>query len=323
MNGHAMKFVFLVAVIGAVLFSRAAYPAASTGGFSEAGGLRANAESQIPLFIMPSVSAVSPAEEAATATVPDILSASFAQGAPPPQFSGAASLTADLAKGVIFEAANAGKRWPIASLTKLMTAAVASDKLDAAARITITQEMFAADPLEATLAVGGTYSAADLLRVMLLPSSNVAAQALASFYGEGNFLAEMNARAAAWGMNDTHFGDPSGLSAANQSTANDLLKLAQKIYANYPEIFRITRTAQASVTEAGSGKKMLIKSINNFAGNADFIGGKTGYTAEADGNLLSVFQYRKGRPVLILVLGTDDRFSDTQKLYDWFKTNFK
>jgi D-alanyl-D-alanine carboxypeptidase len=66
-----------------------------------------------------------------------------------------------------------------------------------------------------------------------------------------------------------------------------------------------------------------VKSINDFAGNADFIGGKTGYTDQADGNLLSIFEYG-GRPIFIMVLGINDgvRFNATQQLYDWFKTNF-
>jgi D-alanyl-D-alanine carboxypeptidase len=132
----------------------------------------------------------------------------------------------------------------------------------------------------------------------------------------------MNARAAAWGMTNTYFGDPSGLSATNESTANDFLKLAQEVYNHYPQIFTTTRTPQTYITEQNSGKKILVKSINNFAGEPDFIGGKTGHTNEADGNLLSIFSY-ENKPVFILVLGTDDRFGDTQKLYAWFKANFK
>lgn len=326
-----MKFVFLVAVIGAVLFSRTAYPLAAPTNPSEMGGLQANAKNHaVPLFIMPSVSAGSGAQAAATASDP--FSAPPAQGAPsifshtgnapPPSLPSAAWLVADLKTGAVLGAANAGRRWPTASLTKLMTATVALDKLDPATKITITQEMFALEPTEATLVVGGAYSAGDLLRAMLLPSSNVAAQALAAFYGEEKFVAEMNARAAAWGMGDTYFGDPSGLSTTDQSTANDFLKLAQKIYANYPELFRITRTAKASVAEASSGKRMTIKNINNFAGAADFVGGKTGHTDEAAGNLLSIFQY-ESRPIFVVVLGTEDRFGNTQKLYAWFKANFK
>jgi D-alanyl-D-alanine carboxypeptidase len=235
-----------------------------------------------------------------------------------------AALIANLNDGTIYFGNNDSKRWPLASVTKLMTATVVMDNLNLNQEITITPQEFAADPDEKTLRAGDTYTVSDLLQFLLLPSSNVAAEALADTYGRTNFLNAMNARALAWGMTSTHYDDPSGLSSANQSTADDLLLLAQKIYSGYPGILTITRTTQVYATELGSGKKVLVKSINNFAGEADFIGGKTGYTDVADGNLLSLFEY-SGRPVLVVVLGTDDadRFTNTEKLFDWFKMNFK
>jgi D-alanyl-D-alanine endopeptidase (penicillin-binding protein 7) len=155
-----------------------------------------------------------------------------------------------------------------------------------------------------------------------MPSSNVAAEAIADTYGYNNFIAEMNARAAAWGMTNTFFDDPSGLSASNQSTADDFLKLAQIIYNRYPEILETTENQQVYITEQNTGKKVLVKTINDFAGDPDFIGGKTGHTAQADGNLFSVFRY-DNHPLFIVVLGTSDRFIDTEKLFAWFKANYK
>ncbi len=106
--------------------------------------------------------------------------------------------------------------------------------------------------------------------------------------------------------------------------------LARKIYATYPQILAITRTPQVTITELGSapaggvGRQTPVKSINDFAGRADFIGGKTGYTDEAAGNLLSIFSY-DSHPVFIVVLGTQDgvRFAKTLALYSWFVNNFK
>jgi D-alanyl-D-alanine endopeptidase (penicillin-binding protein 7) len=231
-----------------------------------------------------------------------------------------AALVADLQTGAISFGDNDGKRWPLASVTKLMTAAVVMDNFDMDQKITITPDAFAVDPSEKTLRAGDAYTASDLLRFLLLPSSNVAAEAFADSYGRALFIAAMNARAAMWGMANTHYDDPSGLSSGNQSTADNLLLLAQKIYSDYPKVLAITRTTQATATELGSGKKTFVKSINDFAGEADFIGGKTGYTNIADGNLLSIFKYN-GRPILVVVLGTDetDRFINTEKLFDWFK----
>ena len=56
--------------------------------------------------------------------------------------------------------------------------------------------MFAADPDEHTLVLGGTYTVEDLLHVMLMPSSNVAAQAMADYIGTAQFMSEMNAARA-------------------------------------------------------------------------------------------------------------------------------
>lgn len=231
-----------------------------------------------------------------------------------------AALVANLQTGAISFGDNDGKRWPLASITKLMTATVVMDNFNMDQKITITSDAFAADTNERTLTAGDTYTVSDLLRFLLLPSSNVAAEAFADSYGRTRFVDAMNARAATWGMADTHYDDPSGLSSGNQSTADDLLLLAQKIYSDYPKVLAITRITQATVTELGSEKKTLLKSINYFAGEADFIGGKTGYTDIADGNLLSIFKYNS-RPVVVIVLGTDeaDRFTNTEKLFDWFK----
>jgi D-alanyl-D-alanine endopeptidase (penicillin-binding protein 7) len=240
----------------------------------------------------------------------------------PPQLNDAAALIADLETGTPLLSLNASTRWPMASLTKLMTAAIVFDNLPMDQHVSITPQMFAVDPQEYTLQIGGTYTVSDLLRVLLLPSSNVAAEALADAYGRTQFLALMNEKAAQWGMTDTYYDDPSGLSAANESTAHDLLLLAQEISQNYPQIFAITRVPHVVITNLATGAKVPVASIDTFSGDSDFIGGKTGHTDEASGNLLTVFNYG-GHPLFILVLGTDDRFGDSTKLYNWVKANYR
>lgn len=316
-DGNFLKFIFLAAVIGAVLFSRMAYPAAAPSSLAEISPSAAKSNAAaVPMFVLPST-AVSAGSAVAAGNVTGAATSAVAT----PVLMDAASLVANLTTGAVYEATNTGERWPTASLAKLMSATIVLDKLNPATKITITESMFATDPSEFTLVVGSTYTVSDLLHLMLLPSSNVAAEAVATFYGRDAFMAEMNARATAWEMADTHYDDPSGISAGDQSTANDLMKLAQKIYANYPQILQISRLQQYYVTEQNSGKKILIKSINDFAGEPDFIGGKTGHTDQADGNLLSLFNH-DGQVVLIVVLGSNGRFNDTKTLYDWYKANF-
>ena len=243
---------------------------------------------------------------------------------PPPTLDYHEALIADLTTGDIFFGDQDSSRWPLASVTKLMTAIVASDTLSASQQVTITPTDFAVDPNDTTLSVGDTYTVSDLMHIMLLQSSNVAAVALADFYGQSRFMALMNARTATIGMSHTYYGDPSGLSSANESTADDLVLLAQYVYNNYPNILAITRTPSYTVTNLATGKKLTVRSINNFAGVPGFIGGKTGYTTVSDGNLLSIFSY-ENRPVLVIIMGTDDtaRFDNTTTLYNWFKQNFR
>ena len=153
---------------------------------------------------------------------------SRSRGTPPPSLTVEAAVVADLSTGVSFMGENTAERWPLASITKLMTATIVLDKLSPVQKITITPDAFNIDPSERSLRIGDTYTVTDLLRFLLLPSSNVAAEALADAYGRTAFIDEMNARAAAWGMTDTHYADPSGLAVGSQSTAANLVSLRKK-----------------------------------------------------------------------------------------------
>ena len=361
MKSYIGKIVFIAGVILVALVSRVFYAkvyATPTGTPTDD-----SANGHVPAFILPSLSAVamnndaispggdlesgsasgtslSDAGGSVSAAVAPNISASAGTVVPmglvagstfsrvgtasAPAIDAEAFVVADLTTGTPFLELNANKRWPMASITKLMTASIVLDKLSLTQDVTVTADAFAADPSEKILRSGDVYTVADLLRVMLLPSSNVAAETLADAYGRDAFIAEMNARAARWGMVNTHYDDPSGLSVANQSTPTDLLVLAQKIDISYPQVLAITRTPQVIVTEINSGKQSVVKSINSFAGEADFVGGKTGYTDQANGNLLSLFSH-KGHTIFVIVLGTDDseRFANTETLYNWFTANFK
>jgi D-alanyl-D-alanine carboxypeptidase len=359
-KNYSGKIAFAGAVVIIALISRAAYPhfyAVATGSSAS----DTSSAATVPQFVLPALSledvsnasasssqlsgnsgnanvgAVTGGSLAGSAVAPSggtisvvpmgsVANSTFSRvgETAPPDLAVEAGLVADLTTGTRFMSENATERWPLASVTKLMTATIVLDKLSLVQKITITQDAFNADTSEKTLRVGDTYTVADLLHFLLLPSSNVAAEALARAYGRDQFIAEMNRRAAAWGMRDTSYADPSGLAVGSQSTAADLVLLARKVYADYPEILKITRTPSFPATEISSGKLVTVKNINEFSGDADFIGGKTGYTDQADGNLLSLFS-DGGHPVVVIVLGTDDsaRFTNTEALYDWFTKNFR
>ncbi len=241
-----------------------------------------------------------------------------------PAISAAAALVVEAnTNHTVFEK-NGGISWPMASITKLMTAIIASQKLSSMQAISIPSQLMpdSAQNTPATPFVPGTvFTVADLTRAMLTISSNEAAEALAASYGRTQLISDANAQAKKWGMYNTFFDDPTGLSVANQSTAHDLTILARHLIAEFPGLLALTATPKATITNIATGASIELININQFAGQSKFVGGKTGYTDEANGNLLSVFN-EQGEPIITIVLGTNDRFGQTSTLLSWFEKAF-
>lgn len=190
---------------------------------------------------------------------------------------------------------NTDYRWPMASLTKLLTAVVALENLEK------------------------TTANLDLIKSMMIISDNQAAETLAAAYGSEKFLELMRYKASELQMDQTSIFDATGLSFLNQSTVKDLEKLANYIVKRHPQILQYSRE-KAVIIDGQSHPN-----INQFAGLVNFIGGKTGYTDEAHGNLLSIFEHQ-GQPILIIALGATDRlqrFEQTQILYQWISQFYK
>jgi D-alanyl-D-alanine carboxypeptidase len=233
-------------------------------------------------------------------------------------------LVGDLKTGEIIWGKNIQKKWPIASLTKLITSAYVFKNFDLKTKITLTEKdvniLDSGTQSNQPLKVGESYYVIDLIKWMMLASRNEAAEALANYFGRENFILGMNNLVKEWGTHSTYFNDPTGLSVSNQSTPEDILKIIQKIYLDYPEILNFSTKKSLNVRELESGFLKTINNINSFAGNSEFLGGKTGFINESKQNLISVFNFKK-RPIVILVLGSDDRAKDTEIILNWIKLN--
>ena len=215
---------------------------------------------------------------------------------------------------VFFERKAEG-RWPIASITKLMIAIVATDLGMNDQDFTVTEAAVKTEGDAGGFKTGESFAGDDLLAAMLLSSSNDAAEVFAQSYGRDAFIRRMNVKAQELRMLSTHYVDPSGLSPLNQSTPSDLYKLAGYLHAIHPDILKISSQRKATIVDLNTNRKRVITTINDFAGQAAFLGGKTGYIVEAEGNgnLLSVFTHN-GQPFTIIVLGSPDRFGETKTL---------
>ena len=130
---------------------------------------------------------------------------------PFPDIAPRAYLVADLDTGEIISEKNPNAKFPIASLTKLMTSTVVFEHVDLAKSITIDEPML--DPYGSSpyLVAGKRFSLAQLLYPMLVESSNDAAQAASCFLGNQATVKMMNEKAGALNMNSTNYVDAHGL----------------------------------------------------------------------------------------------------------------
>ena len=246
---------------------------------------------------------------------------------PLPAINVKSALAVDLDNGFEFLNLNASEsRWPIASISKLMSAVIAFENVGSDKTVAINETALATEgvsgDLKIGLKLGDIYKVGDLVKIMLSISSNKAATAISDFYGKSNFVEAMQKKAFELEMSQTTFHDSTGLSFLNQSTATDLEKLINYILKRHPYILEITRAKTAAVSELRSGSVKTLANINNFSGRPDFVGGKTGFIDASGGNLVSVFNH-KGHKILIVVFGADDRFSQTELLYNWITKEFK
>src|SRR5262249_26297053 len=147
---------------------------------------------------------------------------------------------------------------PIASITKLVSALVATEYINLDKKIIIQPEAIVYTSVP-RLKAGSEVKAYDLLFLLLQESSNEAALALAAEMGERRFVDAMNAKARAIGLERTFFNDAAG--AANDlSTPEDLFKLLRYIRDNRKFVFGITA---GDITDSAYGMPAF-KNIGNF-----------------------------------------------------------
>jgi len=238
-----------------------------------------------------------------------------------PALNAKAAFAKDLTSDSELFSFNSYLKWPLASLTKLMTAVVAIEDIGLDKVATVTETAVVTEGIAGNLAANEEYKVSELLKAMLLVSSNDAAMVLSEFYGSDNLIKQMQSKAYFLGMDQTSFADPTGISSANQGIISDLEKLVKYILEKHPDIFQITMLPKAQVHEESNGTDNELLNINTYAyatPRNDFLGGKTGFTDEAGGNLISLFNHN-GHTILLIVFGTEDRFGQTDALYNWVK----
>lgn len=219
---------------------------------------------------------------------------------------------------------------PIASITKLMTAIVTMDKVEAGGldmdqRIVLTKEDVATiKRTRSRLRTGATYTRDELMLLALMASENKASAALARSYpgGMDAFIQAMNRKAEALGMTDTRFVEPTGLSSENVSSARDLVKLVNAAH-GYEKIREYSTRSRASVKDRK--RTLNFANTNGLVRSAKWEIGlsKTGYISEA-GRCLVMRVRMASRDMIVVLLdswGKQSRIGDANRLKKWLESS--
>lgn len=239
---------------------------------------------------------------------------SFASSQVPPDINARAVFIADEQLIKILYEKNADRELPEASLTKLMTAVVVREHTKPDDVVEITKDAINTEGVAGNLRALEQFTVSDLLKVMLIVSSNDAAVAFQEHLADQglDLVALMNEKAKELGMDHTHFMNAAGLDAqGHHTTARDLAKLVS--FSLYDDaLWGILSVRSDSVRSLNKKIPHQLLSTNELLLHrvSGVKGGKTGYTQNALGCMITATD--DGH--IIIVLGSQDRFSDTKSL---------
>lgn len=228
-------------------------------------------------------------------------------------------LLIDLDSGEVLWRRRADDVRPMASLTKMMTALVAAQRLEATDDAKITEEVLAySGSGVGVLPRGKRVPVKGLMYGLLLPSGNDAARALAirATGSQRRFVAAMNAQAQAWGLSCTSFASVEGLSERNRSCPADLAAMGSRLLGE-PRLAEIVGTRRAEVPFPIEGGRLFLNN-NNPLLRSEYrgaIGVKTGYTDEAGRCLVAAAQRGDDR-LLVVLLDSYDPGRQAEQLLD-------
>ena len=237
----------------------------------------------------------------------------------PPQLAAKSYVLMDAASGKVLVDHNGDERLPPASLTKLMTAYIATLEIDKGQiseqdRVTISEKAWRTGGSRMYLQVGTQATVDELLHGVIIQSGNDASVALAEHIAgsEDAFAELMNHAGDRLGLSNSHFRNATGLpDPEHYSSAHDMAKLARAIIYQDPAHYAIYAQKEFLWNNIKQPNRNLLlwrdKSVDGL---------KTGHTEEA-GYRLVASAVRDGQRLISVVFGTrneEARSAETQKL---------
>jgi len=238
--------------------------------------------------------------------------------------AGTPALVVEVESGRVLHAERATDPWYPASITKLMTAYVALDKvrsgqLSMDTLLTVTDSAAALPPSKMGFKPGTQIRLDNALKIMLVKSANDVAATIAENIGGSidGFSALMNAHAQRLGMTSSHFANPHGLpDERNQTTARDMAVLARALLLEFPEyqdLFHI------GAVQFG---RRIMRNTNGLIGRYPGADGmKTGFICSSGFNVVAS-AHRNGRHLITVVLGAPSANERTMRAAELFDRGF-
>jgi D-alanyl-D-alanine carboxypeptidase (penicillin-binding protein 5/6) len=235
----------------------------------------------------------------------DAAAQDVARAAPPPRVAAAEYYLVDYASDTVLSASAADEPVPPASLTKLMTAYIVFEALEAG-RIRLDDEALVSKKAWRTggsrmfIDVNSRVRVEDLVRGMLIQSGNDASTALAEHVAGSveAFVALMNEKAAALGMKSSVFKNPTGLPARGHvSSAHDMATIARAIIRTFPKYYGLYAEREFSYNGITQHNRNALLSRD-----LGVDGMKTGFT-DAAGYCIVSSAMRGGMRLIAVVMG--------------------
>jgi len=236
----------------------------------------------------------------------------------PQQISAQNILIKELEGPVLYKK-NSEEQKSIASLTKLMTALIAlniysqNEQFEVKTNYSENQTKFKK---------GEVFYLKDLLKTLLISSSNSAAEIIQSKIGKAEFVKYMNKFAELLNLNQTTFEDATGVSPDNKSSLKDLYNLSKFILKNKPEIFEYSR--EASFVLKGKTIRHLYNTNKLTEKYPTIIfGSKTGFTEDAGQCLIMILKFEKSPLVFVGLLNSKNREADGEYIIKALREYYK
>ncbi|MBQ5950978.1 MAG: D-alanyl-D-alanine carboxypeptidase [Lachnospiraceae bacterium] len=252
-----------------------------------------------------------------------------------PELASDGAILIDVVTGTVLYEKNIDQRFYPASITKIMTALLAIEKLPLGDVITYTREdIYSLEKGASTIALrpGEELTVEESLYGLLLASGNECANGLARKAGGtiAAFVEMMNARAKEMGCTGTNFVNPHGLHDENHyTTPRDMAVIMRAAITNETYLrFDSTRTHIIPATNLVDEKrpvKMRHEMMDPYGKNyyEGVTAGKTGFTTPA-GNTLVTYAVRDGvRLISVVMHSTGQQYEDTKKLLDYGFSSFQ